>query len=350
MVRYSAIWLQFVVVSFALALGSAVQALTEAEQNTIRIFEETRDSVVAITTETNVIDPFRMRSMTQPSGSGSGFIWDDQGHIVTNDHVIAGATGATVLLADGRSFRAALIGRAPSHDLAVLRIAGDDLPRPLSQGMSSDLKVGQSVLAIGNPFGLDWTLTTGIVSALGREIPGSRGPIRGLIQSDAAINPGNSGGPLLDSSGRLIGVNTAIFSPSGTSAGIGFSVPVSSVARVVPQLIETGRYAPPALGIQFDAQLNAFANRQGQPGVVILGVRPGSPADTAGLVPARFTRDGRAIPEDVIVGLDGRGIATLDDLLAQLDTRIAGQEVTLRLTRHGQAREVRLTLAPGTVN
>lgn len=343
-------WFQSIALAIAVSLSSlAAQALTDAELTTIRIFEETRDSVVAITTETNVIDPFRMRSSTQPSGSGSGFIWDDKGHIVTNDHVIDGATGATVLLADGRSYRASLVGRAPSHDLAVLRIDSEDLPRPLSQGMSADLKVGQSVLAIGNPFGLDWTLTTGIISSLGREIPGRHGrSIRGLIQSDAAINPGNSGGPLLDSSGRLIGVNTAIFSPSGASAGIGFSVPVSSVARVVPQLIETGRYAPPVIGIQYDAQLNAFANRQGWPGVVVLGVYPGSPAAEAGLVGAQFSRDGRTLPEDVIVGLDGRSIRTLDDLLAALDTRVAGTTVTLSLIRNGQSREVALTLAPGT--
>ena len=323
-------------------------AMTPEENETIALFKGARESVVAITTETSVIDPFRMRSSVQPSGSGSGFVWDRDGHIVTNDHVIDGATGATVLLADGRSFRAELVGRAPSHDLAVLKIEGEDLPDPVIPGDSTKLQVGQKVLAIGNPFGLDWTLTTGIVSALGRELPGRRGQaIRGLIQTDAAINPGNSGGPLLDSSGRLIGVNTAIFSPSGASAGIGFAVPVGSVARVIPQLIAMGSYAPPALGIQFDPQLNAFANRQGIPGVVILGVTPGSPAADAGLSPAFFTREGRAVPQDVIVGFDGRRVDDLDDLLAALDLQVAGDDVVLRVARDGDVREVPITLAEG---
>jgi S1-C subfamily serine protease len=270
------------------------------------------------------------------------------GHVVTNDHVIDGASGATVLLADGRSFRAQLVGRAPQHDLAVLRIEAEDLPRALAVGMSMDLRVGQKVLAIGNPFGLDWTLTTGIVSALGRELPGRGGrPIRELIQTDAAINPGNSGGPLLDSSGRLIGVNTAIFSPSGASAGIGFAVPVADVARVIPQLIRKGHYTPPRLGVTYDPTLNAFANRQGLRGVLVLGVDAGSPADAAGLEPAQFTRDGRAVPRDVIVGIDGVRVNTIPELLAELDRKTAGQTVTLRVVRDGQVREVKAGLIDG---
>lgn len=194
--------------------------LAPQEETTIALFEAARGSVVSITTESRVLDPWSRRAMEVPRGTGSGFIWDDRGHIVTNNHVIRGASGARVRLADGRLLEADLVGTAPEHDLAVLHVdAGLDTPPPLSIGESDTLRVGQSVFAIGNPFGLDWTLTTGIVSALDREIPTQGGAtIEGLIQTDAAINPGNSGGPLIDSAGRLIGVNTAIFSPSGSSA------------------------------------------------------------------------------------------------------------------------------------
>lgn len=326
----------------------ADRSLSQAESRTIALFEAARDSVVAISTSARVRNPYTLRSMTQPLGSGSGFLWDDAGHVVTNDHVIAGSSGAVVTLADGRSFDAELVGRAPSHDLAVLRISGRDLPEPLPVGPVADLQVGQAVLAIGNPFGLDWTLTTGIVSALDRELPGEGGRlIRGLVQTDAAINPGNSGGPLLDSSGRLIGVNTAIFSPSGASAGIGFAVPVRTVARVVPQLIETGRYSPPRLALETDARINAAVNRQGLQGVLVLGVEPGSDAARAGIEPARLSRDGRLLPGHVIVGIDGRPVRSLDDLQAALDLREPGQSVELRLARGGRVEEVTLELQPG---
>jgi S1-C subfamily serine protease len=190
-----------------------------------------------------------------PRGTGSGFVWDAAGHVVTNNHAIAGAVSATVRLADDSAWPAELVGTDPRNDLAVLRIRPDAPATALALGTSADLRVGQKVFAIGHPFGLDRTLTTGIVSALRRVLPSGRGfAIRGLIQTDAAINPGNSGGPLLDSAGRLIGVNTAIYSPSGSSAGIGFAIPVDTVARVVPQLIAHGRYDPPSLGVQVDAR------------------------------------------------------------------------------------------------
>ena len=270
--------------------------LEPGEERTIALFEASRESVVFITTAQEILDPWRRTTRSQPRGTGSGFLWDDRGHVVTNDHVISGADSATVRLADGSTQPARLVGRAPQHDLAVLRIEPAATP-PLPLGTSDDLKVGQRVLAIGNPFGLDFTLTTGIVSALERELPAERGPgLRGLIQTDAAINPGNSGGPLLDSAGRLIGVNTAIFSPSGSSAGIGFAVPVDTVARVVPQLIRTGRYAPPQIGIEVDERVNALARRQGIEGVLVLGVSPGSPAAEAGLRPARLSSDGSHAP------------------------------------------------------
>ncbi|MEL6197112.1 MAG: PDZ domain-containing protein, partial [Pseudomonadota bacterium] len=200
-----------------------------------------------------------------------------------------------------------------------------------------------------NPFGLDWTLTTGIVSALEREIPRGRGAgggfISGLVQTDAAINPGNSGGPLLDSAGRLIGVNTAIYSPSGSSAGIGFAVPVDTVNRVVPRLITNGTYRPPAIGISVDAQAQAMARARGIEGVLVLGITEGSPAAGAGLAPAAFDGRGGLIPGDVIIGIDGQTVRGLDDLDAILQRHEPGDEVTLTLSRDGQRRDVAIALA-----
>ncbi|MTD99463.1 PDZ domain-containing protein [Paracoccus sp. YIM 132242] len=324
--------------------------LAANEQTTIALFEGARDSVVSITTESRVVDFWTRNAHDVPRGSGSGFIWDAGGHVVTNNHVIEGATGALVRLADGRAYPARLVGTAPEHDLAVLRIdAGAEQPLPLAVGVSGDLRVGQSVFAIGNPFGLDWTLTTGIVSALDRELPGQRGAvIRGLIQTDAAINPGNSGGPLLDSAGRLIGVNTAIYSPSGSSAGIGFAVPVDTVNRVVPQLIATGRYAPPTLGVAHDPRGDALLARAGISGVMVLDVTPGSPADAAGLRPARMTRDGRLGLGDVIVSLDDAPLKGSEDLQAALDLRQAGETVRLGILRDSRRIEMTATLAAGT--
>lgn len=218
--------------------------LAADEKTTIELFEKSRPSVVFVTTSQLVRDTWTRNVFAIPRGTGSGLIWDDAGHVVTNFHLIAGASEAVITLSDGRNYSAALVGASPEHDLAVLRIGtGRDRPQPLPIGTSGDLKVGQKVFAIGNPFGLDWTLTTGIVSALDRSLLPRRDgpPIEHLIQTDAAINPGNSGGPLLDSAGRLIGINTAIFSPSGASAGIGFAVPVDTVMRVVPGIIGSGQ-------------------------------------------------------------------------------------------------------------
>ncbi|NJO33039.1 MAG: trypsin-like serine protease [Rhodospirillales bacterium] len=220
--------------------------LAEDERSTIALFESARRSVVYISTAERVIDPRTRNIYDIPRGTGSGFVWDSLGHIVTNSHVLKGASGAIVRLADERSYRAALVGADPTNDLAVLRI-GVAIGRPpsLPIGSSAELRVGQKVFAIGNPFGLDWTLTTGIVSALDRSLSTEPGiAIRGLVQTDAAINPGNSGGPLLDSAGRLVGVNTAIYSPSGANAGVGFAVPVDIVNSVVPKIIAlSGRRA-----------------------------------------------------------------------------------------------------------
>ena len=322
--------------------------LAEDEEATIALFESAQGGVVSVSTAERVVDPFTRDAVDVPRGTGSGFVWDGAGHVVTNHHVVAGASAAVVRLADGRSYRARLVGDAPSHDLAVLRIEPGPLDRPgrpLPLGTSADLRVGQKVFAIGNPFGLDFTLTTGVVSALERELPGGGGAIRSLIQTDAAINPGNSGGPLLDSAGRLIGVNTAIYSPSGSSAGIGFAVPVDTVNRVVPQLIASGAYAPPVLGVGVDPRADAVARRQGIEGALVLRVEPGSPAARAGLRPARMAAGGQLVPGDVIVALGGARVEGASDLLAALDLMRAGDTVPLAVLRGGERVEIDVTLA-----
>ena len=222
---------------------SARGELCDEEQRSIELFENNKNSVVYIATAEAVMDVWTRNAYSIPRGAGSGFVWDEWGHIVTNHHVIAGASEAHVRLSDGRDYPASLVGSSPEHDLAVLKInVPFKPPRPIAIGESKTLRVGQKVFAIGNPFGLDWSLTTGIVSALDRSIGERRGRLIGnLIQTDAAINPGNSGGPLLDSAGRLIGVNTAIYSPSGAYAGVGFAIPVDTVNRVVPQIISQSR-------------------------------------------------------------------------------------------------------------
>lgn len=329
-----------------LAVPALAQELTAPEERLISLFETSRSSVVSITTGQRRVDPWLRRAEIVPSGSGSGFFWGDEGHIVTNAHVIQRAVRADIHMADGRVLPARLVGAAPQYDLAVLQVDLDGTAaEPLENGNSGDLRVGQSVLAIGNPFGLDWTLTTGIVSALEREIPIGNGVIEGLIQTDAAINPGNSGGPLLDSSGRLIGVNTAIFSPSGASSGIGFAVPVDLVKRVVPQLIANGVYRPPVLGIRFDPRINQLARQNGIEGVVILSVEPDGPAEAAGLRAAQRGRNGSLLPGDVIQQVNTRRIASGDDLSAALDDYEAGDEVTLLVWQDGETREVTLRLA-----
>ncbi|WP_110647483.1 S1C family serine protease [Salinicola peritrichatus] len=324
--------------------------LAADEQATIELFEKSRASVVYITTAQLVRDVWTRNVFSVPRGTGSGFIWDDAGHVVTNFHVIQGASEATVKLADGRDYRAALVGASPAHDIAVLKIGvGFKRPPAVPIGTSADLKVGQKVFAIGNPFGLDWTLTTGIVSALDRSLPGEAGgpTIDHLVQTDAAINPGNSGGPLLDSAGRLIGINTAIYSPSGASAGIGFAVPVDTVMRVVPQLIKSGKYIRPALGIEVDEQLNQrLLALTGNKGVFVLRVTPGSAAHKAGLAGVEITPQG-IVPGDRIIGVDGKATDDVAKLLARLDDRKVGDVVVLSVERAGESREVQVELQPG---
>ena len=326
--------------------------LAADETSTIELFEKARDSVVFISTSQLVRDAWTRNVSEVPRGSGSGFIWDDAGHVVTNFHVIRGASQATVRLSDGRDYQAALVGASPAHDIAVLRIGvGFKRPPPVPVGTSADLKVGQKVFAIGNPFGLDWTLTTGIVSALDRSLPDEAAGqnIEHLIQTDAAINPGNSGGPLLDSAGRLIGINTAIYSPSGASAGIGFSVPVDTVLRVVPQLIGQGRYLRPALGIVVDEQLNARLSQAfGARGVYVLRVPQGSAAEKAGLKPLQQAEGGGVIAGDIIVSINGKPVESVAQLAARLDDFRIGDVVNIEVRRDRGRELLQVPLQPGT--
>jgi S1-C subfamily serine protease len=314
---------------------------------TIELFERASPTVVFISTRQRVMNVWTRNVLSVPRGNGSGLVWDDLGHVVTNNHVVEGASEATVRLNDGRSYRAVLIGSSPSHDLAVLRInVPFDRPPAVPIGTSGDLRVGQKVFAIGNPFGLDYTLTSGLVSALDRSLEDEDGTtIEHLIQTDAAINPGNSGGPLLDSAGRLIGINTAIYSPSGAYAGIGFAVPVDTVNRVVPQLIAQGRYIRPSLGVSIDADINrVITERLGVTGVVVLQVQPGSAAEAAGLRSTRVDADGEVVPGDVILAVAGIAVDSIQGLLSALEEQRVGDQITLRIWRDGREIEVPVVL------
>jgi len=311
------------------------------EKATIELFKKASPSVVFITSLAVVQNVFSLNPQEIPRGTGSGFVWDDRGHIVTNYHVIQGASSAKVTLSDHTTLDARLTGAEPTFDVAVLKIDApkDKLPAILI-GSSADLQVGQKVFAIGNPFGLDQTLTSGIVSALGREIksPNDR-TITGVIQTDAAINPGNSGGPLLDSAGRLIGVNTAIASPSGAYAGVGFAIPVDTVNEVVTQLIRRGSVPRPESGIV--AAEDRIARQLGvRNGVVMTDVR--GPAAEAGLRPLKRVSGGYV--GDVIVAIDGQPIRQRADIEKVLSKAKVGETVTVTVVRNEERVEVPLTL------
>ncbi len=322
--------------------------LADFEKTTINIFEQAAPSVAYITR----VNPPRAGRDTQgrailrspETGTGSGFIWDEAGHIVTNFHVINGADKVQVTLYDQSTWLATFVGAAPDKDLAVIKIDAEPIRlKPIPIGTASDLMVGQSVFAIGNPFGLDQTLTTGIVSALGRSITSLTGrTIEDVVQTDAAINPGNSGGPLLDSAGRLIGVNTLIVSDSGSSAGIGFAVPVDTVNNVVPQLIEHGRVVRPQLGITIIDE--SLARRMNVEGVGIRNVQPGSGADEAGLRGFRRGEAGELLHGDIIRKIDDRIVKNFDQLLSALEKHEAGDIVTVTFTRDGETQTTKVKL------
>lgn len=322
--------------------------LAADEQSTVALFEQSSPSVIYISTKERVRDPFSRDVLNVTRGTGSGFIWDDKGHVITNNHVIEGAAEAIVHLNDGRSYKAKLVGRSPQHDLAVLRInVPFDRPPPVPVGTSADLKVGQKVFAIGNPFGLDYTLTSGIISALNRSLDKDI-RIDNLIQTDAAINPGNSGGPLLDSAGRLIGINTAIYSPSGAYAGIGFAVPVDTVNRVVPQLVANGRYVRPTIGISIDEDINRIITEElDVEGVLVIKTLPGSSAEKVGLRNTEVDARGNIIPGDVILAVNGKNIEDVTGLLSQLDAYNIGDTVTLEIWRRGKSSDVEVELQGG---
>lgn len=317
---------------------------TEDEANTTEIFEKASPAVVYVTNTALRRSRFSLNVQEIPRGSGTGFVWDDNGLIVTNFHVIAGAHRLTVTLPDRSEHAAEVIGVAPEKDLAVLRIA--EPPKELTTlplGDSSELTVGRKVLAIGNPFGLDTTLTTGIVSALGREIRAWGGrKIRGVIQTDAAINPGNSGGPLLNSLGQLVGVNTAIYSPSGASAGIGFAIPVNTVKDVVPQLISYGRILRPIIGVELAS--DRWIKRNRVKGVPVVRAFPGLPADRAGMTGAYRNQYGEIILGDIITRINGEEVRTQDDFFSQLEKGSPGDQIEIETLRNKKKQRYTVTL------
>ena len=320
--------------------------LAEDEKSTIELYNQSRQGVVNITTLANRKSGINLNIQQMPEGTGSGFVWDDAGHIVTNFHVIQNADAAQITFADQSVFQARLVGFFADKDLAVLKV---DAPKgklkPLPLGRSDDLQVGQKVYAIGNPFGLDQTLTTGIISALGREIDSvNKRPIKNVIQSDAAINPGNSGGPLLDSAGLLIGVNTAIYSTSGVSAGIGFAIPVDEVNRVVPELIKNGKVTKPGLGVTLAPD---NLSKQWVPeGVVVLDVLPEGAAAKAGIRGSSRMKTGNIVLGDIIKSVDGKQIKVLKDLYSVLDAKKVGDVVKVMILREEVETGFDITLMP----
>jgi len=323
--------------------------LAADEQSTIELFKQTCGSVAYIEPLESVGLPWSSETRQQPAGTGSGFVWDSAGHVVTNFHVVQGATGALVTLHDGQQFEAQHVVTYPDKDIAVLTIdAPAEALHRITLGSSRDLQVGQKAYAIGNPYGLDYSLTHGIISALDREMESVGGRrITGVIQTDAAINPGNSGGPLLDSAGRLIGMNTMIFSESGSSAGLGFAVPVDIINDVVGRLISEGRITRPGLGI--DPGGEEEARRFGVDGVPIRSVGDGSAASRAGLV-GYSRRRGRIVAGDIILAVDGTPVPDKDALIDLLETQKVGQTVKLRVLRDGHEREVAVTLQENEVS
>jgi S1-C subfamily serine protease len=322
--------------------------LSELEKANIAIYQEASPSLVQVYNLTERDGLFGLDTQEVPKGVGSGFVWDTDGHIVTNYHVVEGANAAKVTMADQSVHQASQIWADPDKDIAVLWI---DVPRdklhPIPIGTSHDLKVGQIVYALGDPFGLDQTMTTGMVSALGRTIETSGGqPISGAIQTSAAINPGNSGGPLLDSAGRLIGMNTAILSPSGAFAGIGFAIPVDEINQIVPQLIAHGKVVRPRLGVQVAP--DQLARRLGvDEGALVLKVVPNSAAAKAGLRGTERSKGEHIHLGDVIVAVDGKAIANGKELSAAVQQHKVGDTVKLTIIRDDKRQDVQVTLQGG---
>jgi len=328
-----------------MAFSTRASALLPDEENTIKVFKGAASSVVYVTNVAITQSPY-MDEQAIPQGTGSGFVWDRKGHIVTNFHVVHGGNAFLVTLGDQTQLEARLVGSDPTKDIAVLKVEkGHEKLHPVRVAKFEALQAGQKTIAIGNPFGLDHTLTTGVISALGREVQGISGiTIRDMIQTDAAINPGNSGGPLLDSDGNLIGMNTMIYSRSGGSAGIGFAVPVSFIARIVPELIKFGKVVRPGMGVSILNAGQKYYLIGEQPGVVINEVSPGGPAAKAGLRGLKRLPGGRVAPGDVIVGVESYAVNDFDDLYNAFDRYKAGDTVAVKLKRAGKELIVPVTL------
>ncbi|KZV23912.1 DegP protease 1 isoform 1 [Dorcoceras hygrometricum] len=337
---------------------SPPRKLQSDELATVRLFQENTPSVVYITNLASRQDAFTLDILEVPQGSGSGFVWDTQGHIVTNYHVIRGASDIKyssssffvwlwVTLADQSVYDAKVIGFDPDKDVAVLHIdAPKDKLRPMPIGVSGDLLVGQKVYAIGNPFGLDHTLTTGVISGLQREISSAATgrPIQNVIQTDAAINPGNSGGPLLDSSGNLIGINTAIYSPSGASSGVGFSIPIDTVGGIVDQLVLFGKVTRPILGVKFAPDQSV--EQLGVSGVLVLDAPSNGPAGKAGLRSTKRDSYGRLILGDIITSINGKKVANGSDLYRIMDQCKVGDKITVEVLRGDHLEKIPVILEP----
>jgi len=321
--------------------------LNSEESTTVSLFKRNTPSVVYITNLAVQRDQFTLDVLEVPQGSGSGFIWDSDGHIVTNFHVIRGAQDLLVTLSNQEEVKAKVVGFDQDKDVAVLQIRPKDASEslsPVTLGKSNELQVGQNVYAIGNPFGLDHTLTMGIISGLNREINSSitGRPIQNVIQTDAAINPGNSGGPLLNSAGSVIGINTAIYSATGTSSGVGFAIPSDTVTGIVEQIIEFGRVTRPVIGISFAPDVSVEA--LGVQGVLVLDAAKEGPAGRAGVRPTKRDEYGRLVLGDIITAIDGKRIKTSSDLFKILDTCKVGQTISLEVLRGSGKQTLDLTL------
>jgi S1-C subfamily serine protease len=319
-------------------------SLQPNEERIIELFQKSAPSVAYITTSVAVQDGlFSLNVFEIPQGAGSGVVWSKNGYIVTNFHVIKDGSSFKVTLSDQSVWKAEVVGVEPDKDLAVLKIeAPADKLSPMLRGLSDNLKIGQNVLAIGNPFGFDHSLTTGIISGLGREIQSLTGrPIRGMIQTDAAINPGNSGGPLLDSQGKLIGINTAIYSPTGTYSGVGFAVPIDTVNRIIPDLINFGHLKKPSLGIRV-LDDNYISKQMRVKGAIIAEVIAGGSAAKAGLKPIKIDRYGQLLLGDVITGINDEKIDNFNDLFLALEDLKTGSEAILTLIRDRREKKVKI--------
>ncbi len=337
--------ISFVLILFTVFLSADIAKL---DRDTTEIFEKNKKSVVYISTHSDIVDLYSLRSDRIPRGSGSGFVWSSDGYIVTNYHVIADSSGATVKLSNGKKYAAKLVGYDQAHDIAVLKIdiKNSDKLTPVSRGDSSKLKVGQAVFAIGNPFGLDWTMTSGIVSALERDLMHMRSVrIRRAIQTDAAINPGNSSGPLIDSKGDVIGINSAIYSNTGSFSGVSFAIPINIASRVISQIIKKGYYRPPTIGFYSDGRINRFMDRNyGIEGVAILGITADSSLIDKNIEMTRIFSDGEILFGDIITHINSHKVKSLDDIASELERYDKGDRMKLTVVGKKGKRTITIEL------